>query len=380
MLNDLFSFDAHTAKVKSGTAPQDRAESSSSSMPPSSSSFSLSSLLFISLLFALLWVVVSSGAPSLSSSSVVTRPDPRINVASGSGEMRVDPVVWLSRCMMERARLLEVEKLLRTVSEVIESMNLTYWLDGSTALGALRLNAVLPYDDDADLCMFLDDFQQHKNELAQRLEVRGVYPQHFDGNPELHLPKMSFSRRIDHKHGAVLDIFLVRRAKKMSNHFDLVVRFFNMRLYCKWPHRVLFAERAVARLYDDTDDSSSAAVPFQVKTKYGYLGRARIVGRDYPVPADLDGYLACEFQRDNLRLRYVWNSPHQVASRWCSDNTAETYDIRRWPGAAMLMLMHTSEAYGKESYDLTKTVTYNLVCSNQSRTKLADCSQNNNRG
>lgn len=52
------------------------------------------------------------------------------------------------------------QELLDIVARLCREHNLRYWLDGGTLLGAVRHGAFIPWDDDVDVCLPLDDYRR----------------------------------------------------------------------------------------------------------------------------------------------------------------------------------------------------------------------------
>ncbi len=64
----------------------------------------------------------------------------------------------------------ELNKLLNETVRIFNKNNLTYWANGGTLLGALRDKGTVPWDDDADLCLWEHDltkFLQMKHDFTK---------------------------------------------------------------------------------------------------------------------------------------------------------------------------------------------------------------------
>ena len=86
-------------------------------------------------------------------------------------------------------------RLLRTFSEICEENGLRYFVVGGTLIGAVRHRGFIPWDDDIDVSMPLDDFRKF-TELARELPFVCAYCQpllpELSGPPDL---PSSFLRR-----------------------------------------------------------------------------------------------------------------------------------------------------------------------------------------
>jgi lipopolysaccharide cholinephosphotransferase len=58
---------------------------------------------------------------------------------------------------------------LRAVDQVCRDLEIDYWLDGGTLLGAIRYGGPIPWDDDVDLCMLRADFERFVAAARERL-------------------------------------------------------------------------------------------------------------------------------------------------------------------------------------------------------------------
>ena len=61
-------------------------------------------------------------------------------------------------------------QLLRIVDKVLTKLNVTYWLDYGTLLGAVRHKAFIPWDDDMDISVVRSDYNRLKAELPTELK------------------------------------------------------------------------------------------------------------------------------------------------------------------------------------------------------------------
>lgn len=63
---------------------------------------------------------------------------------------------------LRRAQLRMIE-ILRFLDSICKQYDLTYWLDSGTLIGAARHGGFIPWDDDVDICMPLEDLKKLKN-------------------------------------------------------------------------------------------------------------------------------------------------------------------------------------------------------------------------
>lgn len=57
--------------------------------------------------------------------------------------------------------------LLKEIDDICRSHNITYYIDGGTALGAVRHRGFLPWDDDADIMMTRSNYEAFKKAVAE---------------------------------------------------------------------------------------------------------------------------------------------------------------------------------------------------------------------
>lgn len=63
---------------------------------------------------------------------------------------------------LRKAQLRMVE-MLKFLDKVCKENNIVYWLDSGTLIGAARHGGFIPWDDDMDVCMPLDEFKRFKD-------------------------------------------------------------------------------------------------------------------------------------------------------------------------------------------------------------------------
>ena len=57
---------------------------------------------------------------------------------------------------LQKLQSTELE-ILSAIQKVCENNDITWWLDSGTALGAMRHQGFIPWDDDIDIVMVLED-------------------------------------------------------------------------------------------------------------------------------------------------------------------------------------------------------------------------------
>lgn len=76
--------------------------------------------------------------------------------------------------------------LLEKMDKIFRTNNIKYWIDAGTLLGAVRHNGIIPWDDDIDICIMIDNKDKF---LALRKEFNnyGIDMQHYWADYKLFL-------------------------------------------------------------------------------------------------------------------------------------------------------------------------------------------------
>jgi len=84
-------------------------------------------------------------------------------------------------------------RLLRIFDATCEKLGLKYWLDSGTLLGAERHGGFIPWDDDVDVAMPIEDYQCFLREAPAILPF-DTFLQHKESDPDYDLP---FAKLVD---------------------------------------------------------------------------------------------------------------------------------------------------------------------------------------
>ncbi len=122
----------------------------------------------------------------------------------------------LSKNELESLKKVELE-ILKVVVSIIDSLGLSYYAVGGTALGAYKYSGFIPWDDDIDIAMPREDFMIFVKEapklLPNHLSLQSLYT---DKNYTLGVAKVrderttffdAYTAQYDVSHGVFIDIF-----------------------------------------------------------------------------------------------------------------------------------------------------------------------------
>ena len=63
--------------------------------------------------------------------------------------------------------------LLKELDTICKKHNITYYIDGGSAIGAIRHNGFIPWDDDIDVVMYRDEYEKFCS--IAKVELRNQY-------------------------------------------------------------------------------------------------------------------------------------------------------------------------------------------------------------
>jgi len=87
---------------------------------------------------------------------------------------------------LRNLQLKELEILIE-IDKICRKHDIEYWLDGGTCLGAVRHKGFIPWDDDIDIAMKLEDVQRFKT-VAQKELPEWLFFQDNETDPSVRLP------------------------------------------------------------------------------------------------------------------------------------------------------------------------------------------------
>lgn len=217
---------------------------------------------------------------------------------------------------LRKAQLIMLDILIE-VDRICKKHNLKYWLDSGTLLGAVRHKGFIPWDDDLDISMTLEDYRKFckiaQDELPQHMslqtsEIEKAFPYDFAkirSNCGIIIEKHEQKKQVQYNQGIFIDIFPSITIKKgMLYKYTYKANFLLIKLfsykYLNIKHlRNLFISIADS-LHIGWDNSDAKVIRsgkfpeliFYVDKKSVFpLKKTIFENHEFSVPNDVDAYL-----------------------------------------------------------------------------------------
>ncbi len=236
-----------------------------------------------------------------------------------------------------RAIQLKQLSILKAIDAICTRNHIDYWLDGGTILGAVRHGGFIPWDDDIDIAMRLEDLPRFV-EVARRELPDGLYIQTPTTDSSVRLPiykvrdKNSFLVEMaddftrPYGKGLYVDIFpmmpypsvsksFIRRVARgycranailCSQHYYswrsvAELFYFGMkRTWCKWQWRLACLFRMKGEYTSNTLNNNGYGIMHRTDSIFP-TRRIRFEDVEFSAPANPDAYLT-DLYRDYMQL------------------------------------------------------------------------------
>ena len=246
-------------------------------------------------------------------------PETPVNPDPVSGERPIGE--YLSKCLTKPEMLQDMDQLLRDVVDSLEEIGITYWLEGGTLLGAYRFGSHMPFDDDVDLSILRDEYEQNRAKLIEELNKRGYLLER--ANPDLdtfHAPYVV--SKSDPENAPRLDLFLFEVDKQDSDRYVLS--------QTPWQGHIKGSGFTREMIFGAKNGNS--------------LPKVRILDREYSVPTDIPGYVGQWYEQPDILTNFLIKRLH--ASGYCGEKFAKVPDITKDKESLNSMLEHLKQSYG----------------------------------
>ena len=177
---------------------------------------------------------------------------------------------------IEKAHLILLEMLV-SFDAICKENNLEYWLDAGTLLGAVRHDGFIPWDDDVDISMPVEDYDKFKK-IAQSNLPKSMFLQHKHSDKTFPYDYMKIrdnraiiiefheeGKEVAYNQGLFLDIFpmlSVKNNKINSLWYKFsfsAIRFFSAKKYKQDFIRGLFV-KSLHMLHQDSKDKENKII------------------------------------------------------------------------------------------------------------------------
>ncbi len=236
--------------------------------------------------------------------------------------MNIEPKI------LREAQLIMLETLIE-FDRICKKHNLDYWLDSGTLLGAVRHKGFIPWDDDIDIAMPVEDYQIFAK-VAQDELPEDMFLQNRDTDPSFPFDYMKIrsskaiiiehherGKRVNYHQGVFIDIFPMFAIKETKlNHLFYkytfaTIRFFSAKKFdCIRVRKVL--KKSLEKLHLGWDKKEGTSVIYSGKMpdvagafKYSAiypLKKIEFEGLEFLSPNDPHHYLENIYSFDYMEL------------------------------------------------------------------------------
>ena len=228
---------------------------------------------------------------------------------------------------IKKAQLIMLDMLIE-FDKICQKHDLKYWLDSGTLLGAVRHDGFIPWDDDVDISMPIEDYQKFckvaGDELAetmflQNTKTDNTFPFDYTKIRDNRATIIEFheeGKDVKYNQGLFLDIFpmLAIKDTKLHNFFYkysfTAIRFFSAKKFEQKSLRKLFIS-LLHKLHLDWDKKDTKIIyggemP-DVAGAFSYnrifpLKKMKFEGLEFFAPNDSDDYLQELYGKDYMKL------------------------------------------------------------------------------
>lgn len=237
-----------------------------------------------------------------------------------------------------RACQLKQLEILKEIDRVCRELDIPYWLDGGTILGAVRHGGFIPWDDDIDIAMTVEGLQRFCQKAPSLLH-NDLFLQTQESDPGAKEPIVKVrdlhtlyiekgdTFAIEYKKGIYVDIFpfepspdmnrilFSRLTRGISKSYSILhsAHYYSIRAvaeYCWFGVKYLFFRsvlKAAKCLYDTKNHISNIPINngpgiMHKKTTVFPLGTIVFEGETFPAPAKTAQYCADIYGPDYMQL------------------------------------------------------------------------------
>ncbi|SFV71885.1 Lipopolysaccharide cholinephosphotransferase LicD1 [hydrothermal vent metagenome] len=234
---------------------------------------------------------------------------------------------------LREAQLIMLEMLVE-FDAICTKHELIYWLDSGTLLGAVRHQGFIPWDDDIDLSMPLEDYQRFQS-LAQNTLSSHIFFQNLQSDSQVPIDYMKLrsnkasivefhekGKEVSYHQGVFVDIFPMLEVPNtifMKNYYTStlkLIRFFsekNLHIQRSIPSRPLrkFLSKTLRCFHSASKEKNSRVIyggempdvaSWFDKNEIYPLKKLSFEGLEFPVPQNPDHYLNATYSFDYRQI------------------------------------------------------------------------------